>query len=137
MTLRLSVDADAWRSHVAAAAKALTIGTRADTANEGNALLPVVKGNGYGFGRGVLMSHTATLSRNVAVGTVHELHDVPANLRPFVLTPLGAGLADARPSIAIRADAVLAVGAPHDLNVLETLGSVSYTHLTLPTNREV
>ena len=123
MTLRLSVDADAWRSHVAAAAKAVTVGARADTANEGNALLPVVKGNGYGFGRGVLMSHAATLSRDVAVGTMHELHDVPDNLRPFVLTPLGAGLADARPSIAIRADAVLAVGAPHDLNVLETLGS--------------
>jgi len=122
MTLRLSVDADAWRSHVASTANALGAGAGVDSANARDALLPVVKGNGYGFGRRVLMPYAATLSRSVAVGTVHELHDVPGNLRPFVLTPLGAAVTSATPSIAVRADAVLALGAAHDLNVLATLG---------------
>ncbi|MFM8992763.1 MAG: alanine racemase, partial [Actinomycetota bacterium] len=83
MTLRLSVESDAWRAHVFSTAQTL------DT------LLPVVKGNGYGFGRPELMRHAAQLSSDVAVGSVHELGDVPSGLRPFVLTPVGAGITSA------------------------------------------
>lgn len=106
MTLRLSVDADAWQSHVAATTTLL------------GELLPVVKGNGYGFGRTQLMQHTASLGTDVAVGTVHELDDVPAGLRPFVLTPVGAGV-----DAIVRSDAVLAVGSVRDLDVLKVLGA--------------
>ena len=106
MTLRLSVDSDAWNSHVSA------------TAERVGELMPVVKGNGYGFGRDVLMAHAARLSGDVAVGSVHELNDVPNGLRPFVLTPVGVGVA-AIP----RGDAVLAVGSTRDLDVLAALGA--------------
>lgn len=106
MTLRLSVESAAWQKHVAETARTL-----GDT-------LPVVKGNGYGFGRSTLMSHAATISGDVAVGTVHELGDVPATMRPFVLTPVGVGV-----SAIPRADAVLTVGSQRDLDVLGSLGA--------------
>ena len=108
MTLRLSVESDAWRTHVSSTAQTL------------GALLPVVKGNGYGFGRPELMRHAAQLSSDVAVGSVHELGDVPSGLRPFVLTPVGAGITSAA---ALRSDAVLAVGSVRDLEVLTSLGA--------------
>lgn len=104
MTLRLSVDAPAWRAHVGSVASAL------------GDVLPVVKGNGYGFGRSVLLSHATTLSRDIAVGSAHELDDVPADVRPFVLTPVGVGVEAIK-----RRDAVLAVGSQRDLEVLAAL----------------
>ncbi|MGB8859905.1 MAG: alanine racemase [Ilumatobacteraceae bacterium] len=77
MTVRLTVDRSAWRAHV-----------RTAFASYGDGLVPVVKGNGYGFGRPLLhevvVEHGAT---TVCVGTVHELHDVPAGLTPVVLSP--------------------------------------------------
>ena len=106
MTLRLSVDTDAWRSHVAATAAVL------------GELLPVVKGNGYGFGRAQLMTHAASLGTDVAVGTVHELADVPSGSRPFVLTPVGSGV-----DTLVRRDAVLAIGSVRDLDVLKAIGA--------------
>lgn len=108
MTLRLSVDSDAWNSHVAATVSRL------------GEVMPVVKGNGYGFGRDVLMAHAARISGDVAVGTVHELGDVPGGLRPFVLTPVGAGV-----GAITRRDAVLAVGSTRDLDVLAALGATN------------
>ncbi len=77
MTVRLTVDRAAWLAHVA--------GT---TESYGPRLVPVVKGNGYGFGRALL--HEAVRSTGalaVCVGTVHEAHDAPAALTPVVLTP--------------------------------------------------
>ena len=76
MTLRLTVRRLEWTAHV-----------RATAAAYGSALLPVVKGNGYGFGRTVLHEVAAGLATQVCVGTVHEVHDVPAGLQPVVLTP--------------------------------------------------
>ena len=75
MTVRLSVDDAVWRAHVAGIVDRV----------EG--LVPVVKGNGYGFGRGVLAAISATFADVVAVGTVHELGDVPAGMDAAVLTP--------------------------------------------------
>lgn len=106
MTLRLSVESAAWQKHVSEMAR--TLGD----------VLPVVKGNGYGFGRSTLMSHAGTISSDVAVGTVHELGDVPLAMRPFVLTPVGVGV-----SAIPRADTVLTVGSQRDLNVLSSLGA--------------
>lgn len=105
MTLRLAVESDAWNRHVS------------QTVNSLGDVLPVVKGNGYGFGRAVLIEHASRISSDVAVGTVYELGEVPAAMRPFVLTPLGAGVA-----APLRNDAVLAIGAEHDLHILQQLG---------------
>lgn len=114
MSLRLSVDNDAWQSHVTATARLL------------GDLLPVVKGNGYGFGRATLLPHAIALAPDVAVGTVHELVDVPTTLRPFVLTPIGSGVVADPSSLTLlrnRNDAVLAVGSERDLDVLKSIGT--------------
>jgi hypothetical protein len=97
MTLRLAVDSAAWKRHVR------------HVADEVGEILPVVKGNGYGFGRAALMSHAAQLAPHVAVGSVYELADVPSSLTPFVLTPMGMAV-DSLP----RADAVLTVTNHHN-----------------------
>lgn len=87
MTLRLTVAEDAWRAHLDALTTAV------------HGLVPVVKGNGYGFGRALLADIAAGFARSIAVGTVHEVYDVGA-LRfdeIVVLTPaLTPALAHAR-----------------------------------------
>ena len=50
-------------------------------------LVPVVKGNGYGIGRTTLMPVAAGLAPRIAVGTVYEAADVPADRDALVLTP--------------------------------------------------
>jgi alanine racemase len=75
VTLRLTVDTDAWRAHVEQVARSYP------------GLVPVVKGNGYGFGRAALADAAARLSDTMAVGTIHELDHVPAGVTPVVLTP--------------------------------------------------
>jgi alanine racemase len=88
VTLTLRVDRLRWRDQVDATANA---------ALAAGPLVPVVKGNGYGFGRAelaeiaadLLASHTGgTAPPLVAVGTVHELAGLPASVRPLVLTPV-------------------------------------------------
>lgn len=64
-----------WRSHVAR------------VVNQVDGLVPVVKGNGYGFGRAWLAGLAAEFSDTVAVGTIHELLDLPSGLHAVVLTP--------------------------------------------------
>lgn len=59
----------------------------ATTAIEQPGLVPVVKGNGYGFGRQTLMPIAAGLADRIAVGTVYEATDVPADRTAIVLTP--------------------------------------------------
>jgi alanine racemase len=93
MTVRLTVQRAEWQAHVAAAA-----------AGYGSGLVPVVKGNGYGFARPVLHSLVADIAGKagtVCVGTVHELHDVPAGLVPVVLTPALAPPPDDRPVLTV------------------------------------
>lgn len=101
MTLRLRVDTAAWRAHLDHVASSYAT------------LVPVVKGNGYGFGRSVLARVADDLLARrpggrgsdgrptVAVGTVFELGGLPTGLRPLVLTPSVAGDAPTR-SIAAR-----------------------------------
>lgn len=89
MTLRLVVQRTAWHDHVA------RVVSRAGD------LLPVVKGNGYGFGRTALMAHAARMSATVAVGSVFEVGDVPAGTTALVLTPVGDGLPEALPQSTI------------------------------------
>lgn len=75
MTIRLTVDRDRWWRHVT------------DVAAGVDGLVPVVKGNGYGFGRAGLAVAASRLSPLVAVGTVHELEGLPDSVTPIVLTP--------------------------------------------------
>jgi alanine racemase len=55
--------------------------------NEVDGLVPVVKGNGYGFGRLALARLAAEFTDTIAVGTIHELDGLPDGLHPVVLTP--------------------------------------------------
>lgn len=75
VTLTLTVDAAVWNRHVD------TLAARVP------GLVPVVKGNGYGFGRTWLAERAATLAPVMAVGTIHEVADVPSNYSVVVLTP--------------------------------------------------
>lgn len=104
MTVRLTVDRSAWLAHVHGAADAY-----------GHGLVPVVKGNGYGFGRPLLHEVVrAAGAASVCVGTVHELADVPEPLRPVVLTPTLTPPVDHR--------AVLTVGSPAHVAALAGWG---------------
>jgi alanine racemase len=89
VTLRLTVDTEAWRRRVEQIAR--------DTPG----LVPVVKGNGYGFGRAELAAIAAGLADTIAVGTVHELAAVPSGTTPVVLTPSRRPPADTRPILTV------------------------------------
>ena len=75
MTVTLTVRTAPWRAHVAQIATAV------------DGLVPVVKGNGYGFGRIALARIAGEFCDTVAVGTVHELDGIPVELDAVVLTP--------------------------------------------------
>lgn len=96
MTVRLTVRREAWEAHLRATADAY-----------GPGLVPVVKGNGYGFGRATLMPYASRLAREVCVGTVHELADIPDGITAVVLTP---GL-DPVPAHPVAARVIRTVGS--------------------------
>lgn len=75
VTIRLTVDRDRWWRHAT------------DVAASVDGIVPVVKGNGYGFGRANLAIAASRLSPIVAVGTVHELDGLPEDVTAVVLTP--------------------------------------------------
>ena len=98
MTVVLTVDEPAWRGHVEATIAFLGI----------DAVVPVVKGNGYGLGRTWLARQAVTFgAETIAVGTVHELAGtVGLGANVIALTPtLDAGLDD------LPDDAILTVGS--------------------------
>lgn len=105
MTLRLVVDRSAWIAHIDAVSRDLS------------GVVPVVKGNGYGFGRQTLISEAARFATEVAVGTVYELGDVPSSMTPIVLTPVDDGFDGS-----LRPDAIYTVGAVHHVVTLRRLG---------------
>lgn len=93
MSLTLSVDGDRWRAHLRA------------TADAHPGLTPVVKGNGYGFGKGRLARKAAWLGVDtIAVGTYEELPDVATRFDGdlLVLTPWRPFVADLDPGLAGR-----------------------------------
>lgn len=89
VTLRLTVDTDSWRANVDHIARHCP------------GLVPVVKGNGYGFGRAELAGIAARLADTIAFGTVHELDHVPAGITPVVLTPTWQPPADTVPILTV------------------------------------
>ncbi len=101
MTVRLTVQRAEWAAHVDVVA-----------GQYGHGLVPVVKGNGYGFGRALLHDMVAAAGGDrVCVGSVHELHDVPTALTPVVLTPTLIAPLDSRP--------ILTVGNAHHVGALD------------------
>jgi alanine racemase len=85
-----------WRSHVASVVNAV------------DGLVPVVKGNGYGFGRIELARLAGEFADTVAVGTVHELEGLPAELNVVVLTPTLTPPATTAPILTVGSDAHIA-----------------------------
>ena len=76
-----------------------------DVAAVTQGLVPVVKGNGYGFGRAVLAAAASDLSPLLAVGNVHELDGLPDNITPIVLTPTLEPPPGIRPVLTVGATA--------------------------------
>jgi hypothetical protein len=106
MTLRLQVDRADWLAHI----------ERTAAAHPG--LVPVVKGNGYGFGIPLLCAHALGLSGTVAVGSVFEARHVPPTHDVHVLTPLGPGI----PASDVPDNAILTVGSTWHVQVLAGAG---------------
>jgi alanine racemase len=94
VTVRLTVYSAEWRRHVRSIVDATP------------GLVPVVKGNGYGFGRRHLAAIAAEFADTLAVGTVHELDGLPNGPTPVVLTP--------------------ALEAPEDTHAILTVGSLEH-----------
>ncbi len=118
MTFRLVVDGPRWRRHAAEVA-----GRYYDAAT-GAGVVPVVKGNGYGFGQPLLATEAARLGAPVmSVGTVFEAADPgldPQLIRAgdlLVLTPWD-------PADAAAADAWVAVRRRWGARLIVTIASV-------------
>jgi alanine racemase len=111
VTVRLTIRTAIWRASVARTASAV------------DGLIPVVKGNGYGFGRAWLTEVAAELSDVVAVGTVHELDTVPAALDAVVLTPVLAPPSDTEAILTVGSDQHVAALAGSGRRVVVKLAS--------------
>lgn len=108
MPFALHVDADHWHRHVRTVAQATT------------GLVPVIKGNGYGFGRELLATEVGNLGLDlIAVGTYEEVADALASFAGdiSVLTPWRPFFAD----------------VPYDARVIHTVGRVDDVELLAAT----
>ncbi|MEM1332470.1 MAG: alanine racemase [Actinomycetota bacterium] len=112
MSVRLTIKSAIWRGHVV------------DVVNRVDGLVPVVKGNGYGFGRRWLAERAAEFADTVAVGNMHEIDGLPESLTPVVLTPVSFDtlrLDDVARVIAAQ-DPILTVGSPEHVAALDHEG---------------
>lgn len=114
MSFVLHVDAPRWRAHQRSVVDAIT--RASDTPP-----VPVIKGNGYGFGPAVLSSEASRLrSDTVAVGTVFEVDDVAAGTNGDIVV-----LEPFQPLDAVAADAWWQLGEKlHAGRVIRTVASV-------------
>jgi alanine racemase len=104
VTVTLTVQRESWEAGIASTVRAYAPA----------AVIPVVKGNGYGFGRTTLFPIAAGISPWVCVGTVEELVGVPEGVTAVVLTP--APTTDLPRSRHARF--VVTCGNRHDMNGL-------------------
>ena len=102
MTVRLTIRTAEWRAGVA------RVASRVD------GLVPVVKGNGYGFGRPALSELASELSDTIAVGNVHELDTIRVSSDVVVLTPTRTAPDTTAP--------ILTVGRTEHVDSLRTWG---------------
>ncbi len=115
VTIRLTVDRDRWWNHAT------------DVAASVEGLVPVVKGNGYGFGRTTLAIAASRLSPIIAVGTVYELDGLPNEVTAVVLTPTLQAPA--------TTDPVLTVGNRRHIAALSGWGGRVIVKLESPMHR--
>jgi len=115
VTFSLYVDGPRWRAH---ADEVLAATARSAGSGAAAGLVPVVKGNGYGFGCGVLGREVTRLGVDtVAVGQLEEVAEVRAQCGADVLVlapylPLdGAGAPDADEHVIRTVDTVAALRA--------------------------
>ena len=93
-------------------------------ASEIDGLAPVVKGNGYGFGRLRLAELAGELADTIAVGNVHELAGLPDGPDVVVLTPVGRE-AFALPDVVANVehhDPIMTVGSADHVAALADAG---------------
>ncbi len=114
VTLRLTIDRTAWRRHVD------------DLAASIDGLVPVIKGNGYGFGRDVLAVEAARLADSVAVGTVFEARQLAATPAEIVVLTPALTVPDG-----LDARAVLTVGSAAHVDALTSAGWHGRVHVKL------
>lgn len=111
MTIRLTVQRERWWNHATYIAETV----------EG--LVPVVKGNGYGFGRAGLAVAAAKLSPLIAVGSVHELAGLPDGVTPVVLTPTWRPPESTEPVLTVGSEAHISALRDWDGRVIVKLES--------------
>ncbi|WP_340537689.1 alanine racemase [Nocardioides sp. GXZ039] len=107
MSLTLTVDGERWRAHLR------------DVAQANPGLVPVAKGNGYGFTLGRLARKSQWLGVDtIAVGTYDELPEVASRFEGslLVLTPWRPFVADLDPALAGRV--IHTVGRVEDVEAL-------------------
>lgn len=121
MTFTLHVDEREFRGHVG---KVI-----ADYSHVGATVVPVIKGNGYGFGRTILAQEASrTPLTTIAVGTVWELRDALNDfsgnihvLEPF--NPLDqSASSEWHEALRLGADRILVTVASNDVSSLAELG---------------
>jgi len=122
MTFSLNVNAAKFRSHL--------VSVMNSYATAGAELVPVIKSNGYGFGRGVLASEAARLGSNrIAIGTVWELGQSLADfageilvLEPFNSSDTSA-VAQWRTHLEHNADRIIVTVSNVDLAAVRAAGA--------------
>ena len=122
MTFSLNVNATKFRGHL--------VSVMNSYATAGAELVPVIKGNGYGFGRGVLASEAARLGSNrIAIGTVWELGQSLADfageilvLEPFNSSDTSA-VAQWREHLEHNADRIIVTVSNVDLAAVRAAGA--------------
>lgn len=114
MSFVVRVDAPRWRAHQQSVVDAVTHAS-------GTAPVPVIKGNGYGFGPALLSVEASRLeSDTVAVGTVFEVDDVAAETTTDIVV-----LEPFQPADVVAADAWWKLGEQlHAGRVIRTVSSI-------------
>jgi len=114
VTLRLTIDRAAWRHHVDGLAGSI------------DGLVPVIKGNGYGFGRDVLRAEAARFGTTVAVGTVFEARRPDRAAEPDGAATTPTEIVVLTPALTVPDDldarATLTVGAGAHVDALVAAG---------------